>query len=75
MATESHTDMGLGLGLLFGLVAVAGAAVTGITSYTYAIRHAQELETTGLLANSGIAFGVAVFGACLAIVAVHAYDA
>ena len=67
MTTESATDMGVGLALLFGVLAIGGAALTGINSYNYAIREAQGIETTGLLANSGIAFGVA-------IVALHVYD-
>lgn len=74
MTTESATDMGLGLSLVFALVALGGAAMTGITSYNYAIRHAQGIETSGLLANSGIAFGAAIVFASLAIVAMHVYD-
>jgi len=75
MATESATDMGVGLALLFGVLAIGGAALTGINSYNYAIREAQGLDTGGLLASSGLAFGVAVVAASLAIVALHVYDA
>ena len=75
MATDSATDMGVGMALLFGVVALGGAALTGINSYNYAIREAQGLDTANLLANSGLAFGVAVVGASLAIVALHVYDA
>lgn len=74
MTTESATDMGVGLGLLFAVVALGGAALTGITSYNYAIREAQGLDTAGLLANSGLAFGVAMVAGSLAIVAIHVYD-
>ena len=74
MSTESATDMGVGMGLLFGLLAVGGAVLTGLFSYNYAIRDAQGLETAGLLANSGIAFGVAMVAASLALVAIHVYD-
>jgi hypothetical protein len=74
MATESATDLGVGLSLLFGVVALGGAALTGINSYNYAILHAQGVETSGLLASSGLAFGVAMVAASLAIVAMHVYD-
>jgi len=74
MATESATDMGVGLALLFGVLAIGGAALTGINSYNYAIREAQGLDTGGLLASSGLAFSVAVVAASLAIVALHVYD-
>jgi len=74
MTTESATDMGVGLALLFAVVSLAGAALTGINSYNYAIREAQGLDTGGLLASSGLAFGVAIVAASLAIVAIHVYD-
>ncbi|WP_262178064.1 DUF7525 family protein [Haloarcula laminariae] len=73
MTTESATDMGVGLGALFGIVAVLGAGVTAVSSYNYAVRHAQGLDTAGLLTNSGIAFGVAIVAASLSLVAIHAY--
>ncbi|GGN89429.1 MULTISPECIES: DUF7525 family protein [Haloarcula] len=75
MATESQTDMGIGLGVLFGVVAVGAAVLTAVNSYNYAIRHAQELDTSGLLLNSGVGFGVAMLAASLALVAIHVYDA
>jgi len=75
MSTESATDMGVGLSLMFAIIALGGAAMTGISSYNYAIRHAQGLETSGLLANSGLAFGAAIAFAALAIVVMHAYEA
>ena len=73
MTTESATDMGIGLGALFGVVALLAAGVTAVSSYNYAIRHAQGLDTAGLLTNSGIAFGVAIVTASLALVAIHVY--
>ncbi|WP_254271155.1 DUF7525 family protein [Haloarcula marina] len=75
MATESQTDMGVGLGLLFGIVAVGAAMLAAVNSYNYAIREAQQLDTAGLLLNSGIGFGVAMLAAGLALVAIHVYDA
>ena len=65
--------MGVGLGALFGVVAVLAAAATAVTSYNYAIRDAQGLDTAGLLTNSGLAFGVAIVAASMALVAIHAY--
>jgi hypothetical protein len=73
MTTESASDMGVGLGALFGVVALIGAGVTAVSSYNYAIRDAQGLETAGLLTNSGLAFGVAMVAASLALVAMHVY--
>ncbi len=73
MTTQSATDMGIGLGALFGVVALLGAGVTAVSSYNYAIRDAQGLDTAGLLTNSGLAFGVAIVAASLALVAIHVY--
>jgi len=73
MTTESATDMGVGLGALFGVVALLAAGVTAVNSYNYAVREAQGLDTAGLLTNSGIAFGVAMVAASLALVAIHVY--
>ncbi|MDS0283151.1 DUF7525 family protein [Haloarcula onubensis] len=73
MTTESASDMGVGLGALFGVVAVVAAAVTAVNSYNYAVREAQGLDTAGLLTNSGVAFGVAMVAASLALVAIHVY--
>ena len=73
MTTESATDMGVGLGALFGVVALLAAGVTAVNSYNYAVREAQGLDTAGLLTNSGLAFGVAMVAASLALVAIHVY--
>jgi len=73
MTTDSATDMGLGMSLLFGVIALGAAALTGINSYNYAIRDAQGLETGSLLATSGLAFGAAIVAASLALVAIHVY--
>jgi len=73
MTTESASDMGVGMSALFGVVAVLAAGVTAVSSYNYAIREAQGLDTTGLLTNSGLAFGVAMVAASLALVAIHVY--
>jgi len=65
--------MGVGMSALFGVVAVLAAGVTAVSSYNYAIRDAQGLDTAGLLTNSGLAFGVAMVAASLALVAIHVY--
>jgi len=75
-STESKTDLGIGLALLFGLVSVGAATMTAVNGYNYAILHyVQEVETGNLLVTSGGAFGVAMLAAGVAIVAIHAYDA
>jgi len=67
--TSSKTDMGVGLGLLFSIIAIVAAVAMGVFGYAYALDHARALQI-----NSGIAFGVAMLAAGLAIVAIHAYD-
>lgn len=74
MATGSTSDMGLGVGVVFGVLATLGAVLMGANSYNYVLRHAQGLETAGLLANSGLGFGLAVVAASLSIVAIHVYE-
>lgn len=74
MATEATSDKGVGLGMVFAIVATLAAGMMGVYSYNYAIRHAQELETAGLQVGSGLAFGVAIIAGSLAIVAMHVYD-
>jgi predicted Rossmann fold nucleotide-binding protein DprA/Smf involved in DNA uptake len=73
MATEATSDMGVGLGMVFGIMATVAAGLMVVYSYNYAIRHAQELETSGLLVGSGLAFGVAIVAGSLALVAIHVY--
>jgi len=67
--TSSKTDMSVGLGLLFSIIAVIASAATGVFGYANAVEHARALQV-----NGGIAFGVAMATAALAIVAIHAYD-
>ena len=71
---SSKTDMGVGLGLFFSILAIAGAIATTVFGYTYAIQHAAGEASRALQVNSGIAFGVAMTAAALAIVAIHLYD-
>ncbi|MFB6224353.1 MAG: hypothetical protein ABEH86_11860 [Haloarcula sp.] len=74
-STESQSDMGTGLALLFGLVALGAAVMTTVNGYNYAILHAQELDTGSLLVSTGGAFGLALLASAVAIVAIHVYDA
>ncbi|ACV48450.1 hypothetical protein GBQ70_14835 [Halomicrobium sp. ZPS1] len=61
--------MSVGLGLLFSIVAVVASVATGVFGYSYALEHARAVQV-----NGGIAFGVAMLAAGLAIVAIHAFD-
>ena len=74
MATEATSDMGTGLGMVFGTIAALAAVLMGVYSYNYAILHVQELETAGLQVGSGLAFGVAIVAGSLALIAIHVYD-
>jgi hypothetical protein len=67
--TSSKTDMSIGLGLLFSIVALGASATTAIFGYSYALDHARAIQI-----NGGVAFGIAMLAAALAIVAIHAYD-
>jgi hypothetical protein len=71
MAEQSQqSDMGTGLGILFGLVAVIAAVATAGTGYL--VELGSDGETMQLL--SGVAVAVAMAAACLSIVAIHLYD-
>jgi len=61
MARTETSDKGFGLGILFGIVAVAGAGALLATSLD------------GQQVLSGWGFAGAMIAACVAIVAVHAY--
>lgn len=72
--TSSGTDMGVGLGLLFSLIAILAALATTALGYSYAIQHAAGEASRALQVNGGVAFGIAIAAACLAIVAIHVYE-
>lgn len=72
--TSSKTDMSVGLGLLFSIIAVAAAGATTLFGYSYAIEHAAGAAARTIQINGGIAFGVAMVAAALAIVAIHVYE-
>lgn len=62
------TDLGFGLAVVFGTLAVLGAAATTTTSYLAAVGGNHE---TQLL--SGVAVGLAMLFGGLAIAALHVY--
>ncbi|MFC7019056.1 MULTISPECIES: DUF7525 family protein [Haloarcula] len=71
MASNSPgTDMGIGLGLVFGIVALAAVVLTAANGYAYALNGVASVRVT-----SGIVFGVGLLAAGLSIVAIHVYDA
>lgn len=74
MVTTTQTDLGIGLGLLFSLIAVGAALATTVLGYTYAINHAAGEAARATQINAGLAFGLAVLAAGLAVAALHVYD-
>lgn len=65
-----QTDMGLGLGLVFGIVTLAAVVLTAVNGYMYAVQGSAQVRVT-----SGIVFAIGLLTAGLAIVAIHVYDA
>ncbi|MFC7027975.1 hypothetical protein ACFQJ5_10830 [Halomicroarcula sp. GCM10025324] len=65
-----ETDMGLGLGLVFGIVALIAVVLTATNGYAYALNGVAQVRIT-----SGIVFGIGLLAAGLSIVAIHVYDA
>ena len=74
MATTTQTDLGVGLGVLFSLVAIGAAVVTTVLGYTYAINHAADQAARATQIGAGLAFGLAIVAAGLAVIALHVYD-
>ena len=68
--TTGGSDMGIGLGLLLGLVAVLAAIAMAGTAYMSAL--AEEGETMQLL--SGISLTVALLAGGIAVAAIHIYE-
>jgi len=68
--TTDASDMGIGLGLLFGLVAVLASMAMGGAAYVVAF--SEHAETMQLL--SGVALTVAMVAGGLSIVAIHIYE-
>jgi len=66
--TRTTTDMGLGLALIFGALAVFGALASTATSYRYAVAGEHLMQTA-----SGVAIGLSMLFAALAIAALHRY--
>lgn len=74
MVTQTETDLGIGLGLVFSLVALGGATVTTVLGYTYAVEHAAGVAVRATQITAGLAFGLALFAGVLAIAAVHVHE-
>lgn len=74
MSTSTQSDLGTGLGLLFSLAAIGAAIVTTVLGYNYAINHAAGEAARATQINAGVAFGLAMLFAALAVTAVHVYD-
>jgi hypothetical protein len=75
METAAASDKSMGLGLLFSLVSIIGAVLTGVLAYEYALQHAAHEASRALQVNGGLAFTLALVAGGLAIVAIHVYDA
>ena len=74
MTTTTQTDLGVGLGLLFSLLAVGGAVATTVLGYTYAVNHAAGEAARATQIHAGLAFGLSLLAAGLAVTALHVYD-
>jgi len=67
--TARATDTGVGLSLVFGLVALLAAFATLATSYASMIN-----DDHGMQVLSGVALAVALLAASLAVAAVHTFQ-
>jgi len=67
--TARASDAGVGLSLLFGVVAVLGALATFGTSYASILT-----DDHGLQVLSGIALAVTLLAAGVAVAAIHLFD-
>lgn len=68
--TTTESDMGIGLGLLFGGIAILAAAAMGGTAYATTL--SENADTMQLL--SGVALAVAMLAGGLSITAIHIYE-
>ena len=66
--TARASDMSLGLAMAFGVVAVLATLATAAASYVSVINNDAGMQTLG-----GIAFGVALFAAGLAVATLHLF--
>jgi hypothetical protein len=67
--TGRASDLGLGLAITFGVVAVLAALATAATSYVSVINDDAGLQTIG-----GLAFAAALLAAGLSVAAVHLFE-
>lgn len=68
--TTAESDMSVGMGLLFGFVALFAAIATGGTAYVAMLSENADL----MQLFSGIALAVAIVAGGLTIVAIHVYQ-
>ena len=68
--TKTQSDMSLGLGALFVIIAAIAAVAVGVTAYQSAL--ADNGDSLQLL--SGIALTVAFVAGAIAIAAVHIFE-
>jgi uncharacterized protein (UPF0333 family) len=68
--TTSESDMSVGLGLLFGFVALFAAIAMAGTSYVAMLSENGDL----MQLLSGIALAVAILAGGMAVAAIHVYD-
>jgi hypothetical protein len=66
--TARTSDEGIGLSLVFGLVALLATLGTLATSYISILN-----GDGGMQVISGVSFAVAVFAGCVAVAAVHMF--
>ena len=67
--TGAQTDMGVGLGIAFSVVAVLAAIAMAGTAYLSALNHDEFLQLL-----SGVSVAIALLAGGLAIVAIHVFD-
>lgn len=67
--TANASDMGIGLGIAFSVIALLAAVAMAVTAYLSALNHDSSLQLL-----SGVAIAVALIAGGLAIVAIHVFD-
>ena len=66
--SKSATDMGVGLAMVFGALAVVAALATAATAFLYAVDGAHVMQTA-----SGAAVAAAMLFAGLSVAALHRF--
>jgi hypothetical protein len=71
MAETAASDVGVGGSLLFGLLAVLAALVTGVTAYLAALDSTGMGDSDQFQLFSGVALTVALVAGGIAITVIH----